>query len=142
MKCSYIYIYIYRTCIRCVHLYIKEYIMVIYFMSCTVIRTISLLRLSLLRFVDSNFPGNWALARKGGMIRLEALVELKLLNWSFSSSNLSIRAFRAYPLIENRQAVPCLAMRGKSSDSRQQYLSQQYPPPPLTVPQLYGQSAG
>ena len=60
-------------------------------------------------------------------------VPLKFLNSSFSSSNFSIRAFRAYPLIEIRQTVPCRAIRGKSSDSRQQYLSQQYPPP-LLVP--------
>ena len=31
-----------------------------------------------------------------------------------SSSNFSIRAFRAYPLIEVRQAVPCRAIRGSS----------------------------
>ena len=42
---------------------------------------------------------------------------------SSSSSNLSIRAFRACPLIEIRQTVPCRA------NSRQQYLSQQHPPP-------------
>ena len=34
------------------------------------------------------------------MFRLETLIELKFLNSSFSSSNVSIRAFRAYPLIE------------------------------------------
>ena len=48
---------------------------------------------------------------------------------SFSSSNLWIRYFRAYPFIETRPTVPCRAIRGKSSDSRQRYLSQQYPPP-------------
>ena len=31
-----------------------------------------------------------------------------------SSSNFSIRAFRAYPLIEIRQTVPCRAIRGNS----------------------------
>ena len=65
---------------------------------------------------------------EGGMIRLKPS----------SSSNFSIRAFRAqicqfkffraYPLTEIRQAVPCRAIRGKTSESRQQYLSQQYPP--------------
>ena len=40
-------------------------------------------------------------------------------------------AFRAYPLIEIIRAVRCRAIRGKSSDSRQQHLSQQYPPPLL-----------
>ena len=40
-----------------------------------------------------------------------------------SSSNLSMRAFRAYPLIEIRHS-------SLSSNSRQQYLSQQCPPPP------------
>ena len=49
-----------------------------------------------------------------------------------SSSNLSIRAFRVYPLVEIRQTVPCRAIRGKSSDSRRRYLNQQHPPPPLT----------
>ena len=53
--------------------------------------------------------------------------------FELSSSNFSIRAFRAYPLIEIRQTVPCRAIRGKSSDSRQQYLSQQHPPPLLRV---------
>ena len=37
-----------------------------------------------------------------GMIRLETLIELNFL----------IRAFRAYPLIEIRQAIPCRAIRG------------------------------
>ena len=66
----------------------------------------------------------------GGAIRLEALVELKSLNSSFGSSNFSIRAFRACPLVELRQTVPFRAIRGMSSDSRQQYLGQQYHPPP------------
>ena len=41
-----------------------------------------------------------------------------------SSSNCSIRAFRAYPLNDIRQAARL------SSSSRQPYLSQQYPSPP------------
>ena len=65
---------------------------------------------------------------EGGMIWLQTLIELKLFNSRFSSSNFSIRVFRAYPLIDIRQTVPCRAIRGRSSDSRQQYLSQQYPP--------------
>ena len=60
---------------------------------------------------------------------METLIELKLLNSSFSSSHFSIRVFRAYPLIDIRHTVPCRAIRHKSSDSRQQYLNQQYPPP-------------
>ena len=44
-------------------------------------------------------------ASEGGMIRLETLIELKFLNSSFSNSTLSVRAFRAYPLIEIRQAI-------------------------------------
>ena len=68
---------------------------------------------------------------EGGMIRLETIVELKFLNSSFSSSNCSIHVVRGYPLLEIRLTVPCRAIRGKSSDSRQQYLSQQYPPPLL-----------
>ena len=40
-----------------------------------------------------------------------------------ASSNFSIRAFRAYPLIELK------ANSSLSSNSRQRYLSQQYPPP-------------
>ena len=70
---------------------------------------------------------------EGGMIWLEALVELQFIKSSFSNSNLSIRAFRAYPLIELRHAVPGQGIRGKSSDSRQHYLSQQYPPPLLSL---------
>ena len=35
-------------------------------------------------------------------------------NSSFSSSNFSIRVFRADPLVEIRQAVPCRAIRGDS----------------------------
>ena len=36
---------------------------------------------------------------EGGTIRLGALIELKFLNYIFSSSSFSIRAFRVYPLI-------------------------------------------
>ena len=78
-------------------------------------------------------PADLTLGVAGGTIRLEPLIELKSLNSSLSSSNFSIRAFRAYPLIEIRQTAPCRAIRGKSSDSRQQYLSQQYPPPLLKM---------
>ena len=49
---------------------------------------------------------------EGGMIRLETLIELRFLNSNFSSSKFSIRAFRAYPLIEIRQTVPCRAIQG------------------------------
>ena len=42
------------------------------------------------------------------------LFELKLFNSSCSSSNLSFRVVRAYPLIEIRQTVPCRAIRGNS----------------------------
>ena len=51
---------------------------------------------------------------EGGMMRLETLIELKFHNSSFSSSNFSIRAFRACPLIKIRQTVPCRAIRGNS----------------------------
>ena len=70
-------------------------------------------------------------SRGGGTMRLETLIELEFVSSSFSSSNFSIRAFRACPLIESREAAPCRAIRGKSSDSRQHHLSQQYPPPLL-----------
>ena len=40
---------------------------------------------------------------EGGMIRMETLIELKFINSSFSSSNFSVRAVRAYPLIEIRR---------------------------------------
>ena len=51
---------------------------------------------------------------QGGMIRLGTLIELKFLNSSFSSSNLSTRAFRACPLVEIGRTVPCRAIRGNS----------------------------
>ena len=78
-------------------------------------------------------PGQVAALRAlgRGMIRLETLIELKFFNSSFSSSSFSIRSFRAYPLLEIGQTAPCRAARGKSSDSRQQYLSRQHPPPLL-----------
>ena len=41
------------------------------------------------------------------------LFELKLFNSSLSS-NFSIRAFRAYPLVEIGQTVPCRAIRGNN----------------------------
>ena len=73
------------------------------------------------------------------MIRLETLIELKFLDSSFSSSNLSIRAFRAQTsqfelfefilFLKLDRPAPRRAIRGKSSDSRRQYLCQQYPPP-------------
>ena len=42
---------------------------------------------------------------KGVMMRLETLIELEFLNSG---------AFRACPLVEIRQAVPCRAIRGNS----------------------------
>ena len=54
------------------------------------------------------------LVSEGAMIRLETLIELKFVNSSCSSSNFSIRVFRAYPLVEIRQTVPCRAIRGSS----------------------------
>ena len=68
------------------------------------------------------------------MKRLETLIELKFLNSICSSSNFSIWAFRASPRVETRQTAPCRAIWGKSSDSRRQYLSQQYPRPLLSQP--------
>ena len=38
--------------------------------------------------------------------KVGTLTERKFLNSSFSSSDFSIRAFRAYPLVEIRQAIP------------------------------------
>ena len=46
----------------------------------------------------------------GAQLRLE----LRFLNSSFSSSRFSIRAFRAYPLIEGIQTILYRAIRGKS----------------------------
>ena len=43
---------------------------------------------------------------EGGMMRLETLIELKLLN--------SIRVVQACPLVEIRQTAPCRAIRGDS----------------------------
>ena len=63
---------------------------------------------------------------EGGMIWLETLIELKLLNSSFSSSNYSIRACRAYYITENRHD-------SLSSNSRQQHLSQQVSSPLLVL---------
>ena len=51
---------------------------------------------------------------EGGTMRLETLVVFKSLDSSFSSSNFSIRAFRACPLVEARQAIPCRAIRADS----------------------------
>ena len=47
-------------------------------------------------------------------MRLETLIELKFIDSIFSSSNLSILYFRAYPLREIKQTVPCRAIRGNS----------------------------
>ena len=51
---------------------------------------------------------------EGGMILLDTLVELKVINSSFSSSICLIRVVRAYLLIEIRRAVPRRAIRGNS----------------------------
>ena len=48
---------------------------------------------------------------EGGMIRLETLKPS-------SSSSFSVRVFRAYPLVEIRQTVPCQAIRGSSISVR------------------------
>ena len=68
---------------------------------------------------------------KGDRYGFRTLIELEYLNSSFSGSSFSIRAFRPYPLIEIIQTAPRRAIPGKLSDSRQQYLSHQYPPPHL-----------
>ena len=49
---------------------------------------------------------------EGGTIRMEALIELKLINSSFSSSNSSIRALRGYPLVDARLQILRRATRG------------------------------
>ena len=59
-------------------------------------------------------PRLQAQVSEGGTIRLETLLELKFLDSSFSSSNISIRAFRAYYLVEIRQTILCRAFRGNS----------------------------
>ena len=51
---------------------------------------------------------------EGVLIRLETLIEINFFDSSFSSSNSSIRAFRACPLIVIKQTVPCRAIRGNS----------------------------
>ena len=61
---------------------------------------------------------------EGGMIRLETL---NFLNSIFSSSNLSIRGFRAYYLVAIRQT------NSLSSNSSQGYLNRQYPHPLLVM---------
>ena len=83
---------------------------------------------------------------EGGTLRLETLIELKLFNSSFSSSNCLVRVVRACPLIEIRQTVPCRANRGNSLSVNlciyiyiyiyayiyiytYIHISQQYPPP-------------
>ena len=75
-----------------------------------------LLLLLLLLFIMevATLNAEMARLRKGGWCGWENLIELKVHNSSFSSSNLSIRVFRAYPLFEIRQAAPCRAMRGSS----------------------------
>ena len=53
---------------------------------------------------DAAYSASHVLARVlapgGGMVQLEALIELKFVNSSFSSSKFSIQACRAYPLVE------------------------------------------
>ena len=78
----------------------------------------------------SSAPSGW-LGRGDDPVG-EILIELKSLNPSFSSSNLSIRAFRAYPHSEIRQTVPCRAIRGNSSDSSRRYPQSAAPSPPLS----------
>ena len=68
--------------------------------------------------------------RKGGWYGWEPSSCSNHAIWAFRA-HFSIRVFRAYPLVETRQAVPCRAIRGKPSGSRQQYLSQQHHTPLL-----------
>ena len=82
--------------------------------------------------------------RRGAEVFHAALLLLRKGGWNdwkpSSSSSFSIRAFRAFracPLVETRQTAPCRTIRGKSSDSRQQYLSQQYPPQLLLLVWFY-----
>ena len=67
----------------------------------------------------------------GGMMRLETLIELNVLNSSLSSSTFPIRAFRAHPLIEIRKAAPCRAIRGNSIS-----VNSTFPPPYINEPNL------
>ena len=132
----YIYIYIYTHINTNIYIYIYVYICVyiyiyIYIYTHIICVTLALDERPSGRARAPNPKGTEV--RKGGMTRLETLIELKFINSSFSSSNCSIRAFRACPLNESRQTVPCRAIRGKSSDSRQQHLIQQYPPSLLEV---------
>ena len=62
------------------------------------------------------------------MIWLGTLIVLNFLNSSCSSSNFSIRVFRAYPLVELRQTAPCRAIRGSSVS-----VNSALPSPLLTV---------
>ena len=113
----YIYVYVYVYMCVCVYIYIYMYVYIY-------------IHIAWLRSLSSHF-GIAASQRyacrysEAGMIRLETLIELKFLNSSFSNSTFSIRVVRAYLLTEIIQTAPCRAIRGKSSDSRQQYLSQQ-----------------
>ena len=110
--CTYVYIFIY------VYIYIYIYI---YMYTYTYIHTYTHVQCSAwARLVQHS--------SQGGIIRLEAHIELNIHNSSCSSSDLSIRAFRSYPLVEIKQSAPCRAIRGKSSDSRQEYLSQSSTP--------------
>ena len=70
---------------------------------------------------------------EGRMIRLETLIELEFTNYGFSSSNFSIRAFRACALIETRRRAPRRAIRGKSSDSKQRISQSAVPSPPIYI---------
>ena len=56
-------------------------------------------------WISSFFVWGFAVTLGRGMLRLEALIELKFINLSFSNSNFSIRAFRACPPIEHRKQL-------------------------------------
>ena len=65
--------------------------------------------------------------------RLETLIELRLVNSSFSSSNFSIRAFRACHLAEIRQTAPCRAILGKVERFEAAASQLAAPSPPLSA---------
>ena len=140
----YVYIYIYMYVYVCVYIYIYIYIYIV------VARVVATKAFVLMYFQKQTWSPWLIIVDKTRFARWLVVADYDwsrslALNWcvpSFtmttsrngwwygwkpsSSSDLAIRAFRAYHLIEIRQNS------SPSSDSRRQYLSQQYPSPLLT----------
>ena len=113
---TYVYIYIYIYTYAYIYIYIY-----IYTHTCTYTHNRHMIGIYASTLCPAGTPDD---TRKGGMIRLETLIELQILNSSFSSSFFLFEPFELIFLLKLLQTALCRAIRGNS-------ISVNSSPPPL-----------